>query len=54
MWQIHFSRILKNAFLIILEIHYLVVRSNYLRKHDTVTLRVNFSFLDYFFYGMFA
>ena len=40
MWQLHFSRFLKNAFLIILEIRYLLVRSNYVRKYDTVTLRV--------------
>ena len=40
MWQLYFSRFLKNAFLIILEIRYLLVRSNYVRKYDTVTLRV--------------
>ena len=39
MWQLHFNRLLKNTFLIILEIRYLLVRSNYVRKYDTVTLR---------------
>ena len=40
MWQLHFNRLLKNTFLIILEIRYLLVRSNYAGKYDTVTLRV--------------
>ena len=35
-----FSRFLKNAFLVILEIRYLLARSNYVRKYDTVTLHV--------------
>ena len=49
MWQLYFPRFLKNAFLIILEICYLLVRSNYVRKYDTITLRVGALFLDYFF-----
>ena len=40
MWQLHFSVFLKNAFLIILEIRYLLLHSTYVRKYDTVTLRV--------------
>ena len=40
MWQLYFPRFLKNKFLIILEIRYLLVRSNYVRKYDTVTVRV--------------
>ena len=39
LWQLHFNRFLKNPFLIISEIRYLLVRSNYVRKYDTVTLR---------------
>ena len=44
-----FSQVLKKAFLIILEIHYLIVRSNYLRKYDKllfvwVTLHLGFVF----------
>ena len=35
-----FPQVLKKAFLIILEIHYLIVRSNYLCKYDTITFRV--------------
>ena len=49
MWQLHFLRFLKNAFLIILEICYLLVGSNYVRKYTTITLRVDSSFLDDFF-----
>ena len=49
MWQLYFPRFLKNKFLIILEIRYLLVRSNYVRKYVTITLRVGSSFLDYFF-----
>ena len=47
MWQLHFSRFLKNVFLITLEIRCLLVRSNYLRKYDTVTLRIGASFLGH-------
>ena len=50
MSQLHFSRFLKNVFLIALEILCLLVRSNYARKYDTI-LRVGSSFLDYFFVG---
>ena len=44
MWQIYFSRFLKSVFLITLEIRCLMVRSNYVRKYDTTTLRVGSSF----------
>ena len=44
-WQLHFSRFLENVFLITLEIRCLLVRSNYLRKYDTIALRVGASFL---------
>ena len=54
MWQLYFPRFLKNKFLIILEIRYLLVRSNYVRKYVTITLRVGSSFLDYFFCITFA
>ena len=42
-------RFLKNVFLT-LEMHCLPlpVHSNYLRKYDTITMRVGSSFLDYF------
>ena len=40
MWQQHFNWFLKIAFLIILEIRYILVRSNYVRKYETVILRV--------------
>ena len=40
MWQLHFFRFPNNIFLIILEICYLVVRSNYLSKHDTITFLI--------------
>ena len=40
MWELLFNRILKKAFLIILEILYLLVRFNYVRTYDKVTLRV--------------
>ena len=43
MSQLHFSRFLKNVFLIALEILCLLVRSNYARKYDTI-LRVGSSF----------
>ena len=49
MWQLYFPRFLKHAFLIILEICYLLVRSNYVRNYDTTTLRAGALFLDYFF-----
>ena len=39
MWQLHFNRFLRDAFLILLQIPYLL-RSSYVRKYDTVTLRV--------------
>ena len=45
MLQLHFSRFLKNLFLITLEIRCLLVRSNYLRKCHIITLRVEASFL---------
>ena len=41
MWQLHF---LKNAFLKILEIRYLILHSNYVRKYGTVTLHVGPNF----------
>ena len=50
MWQLYFSRFLKSIFLIILEICYLLVRFNYVRKYDTNTLRVGSSFLDLIFW----
>ena len=37
-----------------LEIRDFLVRSNYVRKYDTITLGVGSSFLDYYFCGMFA
>ena len=54
MRQLHFSRFLKDVFLIMLEIRDLLVRSNYVLKYDTITLRVGSSFLDYYFCGTFA
>ena len=42
--QLHFSRFLKHIFLLTLKIRRLLVRSNYLRKSDTITLRVWSSF----------
>ena len=53
-WQRHFSRFLKNVFLIILEIRCLFVRSKYLRKYHKITLCIGFSFLDWFICGTFA
>ena len=44
MWQLHFSRSLKNIFLITLEIRYLPGRFNYVQKYDTVSLCVGSSF----------
>ena len=44
MWQLHFSRSLKNVFLITLEIRYLPGRFNYVQKYDTVSLCVVSSF----------
>ena len=49
MWQLQFLRFLKNALLIILDIRYLLLRSNFVRKYATITLRVGSSVLDYFF-----
>ena len=49
MWQLRFSMFLKSVFSIALEIRCLLVRSYYVRKYDTVTLRVGSSFLDSFF-----
>ena len=49
MWQLHFSRVLKDVFLTILERRCLLVRSSYVRKYDTITSGVGYSFLDYFF-----
>ena len=43
-----FSRFLKDVFWIILEIRYLLLRSNYVHKYDLITLRVRFSFLEFF------
>ena len=40
MWQLNFNRFLKNSFLIILEIRYLLGCSKYVRKYGTVTLRI--------------
>ena len=40
MWQLHFFRFLNKIFLIILEICYLLVRSNYLSKYDTITFLI--------------
>ena len=45
MQQLHFSRFLKSVFLITLEIRRSLVRSNYVRKYDTTTLRVGSSYL---------
>ena len=45
MWQLHILRFLKNTFLIILEIRYLLVRANCVRKYATTTLLVASSFL---------
>ena len=47
--QLHFSRFLKHLCLITLKIRRLMVRSNYLQKNRTITLRVLSSFLGYFF-----
>ena len=47
--QLHFSRFLKHVFLITLKMRRLMVRSNYVRKNDIITLRVRHSFLGYFF-----
>ena len=41
MWQLHFFRFPNNIFLIILEICYLLVRSNYLSKYDTITFLIS-------------
>ena len=49
MWQLHFSRFLKHVFFLTLEILHLLVCSNYVRKYDTITLRVWSSFLGYSF-----
>ena len=44
-----FCQVPKNVFLTTLEMRCLLVRSNYVRKLDTITLRVGSSFLGYFF-----
>ena len=49
MWQLHFSRFLESVFWITLEMRCLLVRSNYLRKLGTITLRGGSSFLGYIF-----
>ena len=49
MWQLHFYRFLKNIFLITLKMRFLLVRSNFVRKSGTITLRVGSSFLGYFY-----
>ena len=48
-----FFQVPKKRILITLEIRCLLVRSNYVRKYDTITLRVGSSFLDYLFCGTF-
>ena len=47
-----FSRFLKDVFWIILEIRYLLLRSNYVHKYDLITLRVRFSFSDFFVWNV--
>ena len=47
--RIKVSRFLENVFLITLEMHCLLVRSNYVRKLDTINLRAGSLFLGYFF-----
>ena len=48
MWQLHFSKFLNQVFIITLEIRCYLVRSNYVRKYETITLGAGSSFLDYF------
>ena len=50
--QLRFSRFLKTVLLIILEIQYLLVCSNYVRKYDTITSHI--PHLCSFFCGTFA
>ena len=47
-----FSGFLKDVFWIILEIRYLLLRSNYVHKYDLITLRVRFSFSDFFVWNV--
>ena len=42
-------RFLENVFLLTLEMYCLLVRSNYVRKLDTISLRAGSLFLGYFF-----
>ena len=47
--RIKVSRFLENVFLITLEMHCLLVHSNYVWKLDTLSLRAGSLFLGYFF-----